>query len=151
MQRVNQKIPGGLGRLAGLLQHSHYALAAHYCWEPPNGKASGNVRGAKREWLKLNLVQKLQRMEHFREGATQNTRIRGFDSSPSHGRMSDRAAFVSQEDTPSSWRPARSWVTWQCVSAMVNPPSHQKRPAFLNPYTPPGSCLYHFRKRSRQW
>lgn len=65
----------------------------HWCpllLTAPYWGSLSNVRGGKRGWLQLNLVQKLQRIEHFREGATQNIRIRGSDSPPSHGMMSDR-------------------------------------------------------------
>lgn len=149
MQRVNQKIPGHLGRLAGLLKCSHCVIAARYGREPPTGEAADNVRGEQRGWLQLNLMQKLQRMEHFGEGATQNIRIRAFDSPPSHGMRSDESCLCLTQEHFLALE-ACLFLGHLTTCFCHGEPSHEKRPAFLNPYAPAGSCLYHFRKRSWQ-
>lgn len=136
MQKVNQKIPDCLGRLVGLLKCSHCAIGAR---QPPTGEASGNVRGGKRGWLQLNLVQKLQRIEHFREGATQNIRIRGSDSPPSHGMMSDRELPLPH--TRALLSPGGLLLPGSHnVSATVNP--HTRKGQHFSTHTRPQAAVF---------
>lgn len=86
MQRINQWIPSCLVGLVGLLECSQSAIAA----SPLLARLQA-ISEVGRGWgCSLTLVQKLQRIVHFREGTIRNTETIASDSQPSHGMMSDR-------------------------------------------------------------
>lgn len=134
MQRINQWIPSCLVGLVGLLECSQSAIAA----SPLLARLQAISQVGRGCGCSLTLVQKLQRIVHFREGTIRNTgTIDWVDEW-------QRAAFASHKSASQFWRPAHYGITWWCVCH--GEPTDEQRPAFLNPYTSTDGCIYLVRK-----